>query len=379
MDESMKRSRQQSIEHSRRGARRRIVRICGAHRSVTSLLFAVLLFAMALPACAQSLLDRPPNLGGTWVGNSGVLHFNFLHRFTASDPPLRKVTNGPTFLLAASLPARTLFGFRYATASQVVDAVPNEWEFFGRWNPVAEANGAPLDLTVHAGWNQAAESFDAEVTFARRLGSLRLLAVGRGFSNAFDQDDSRFAIAGGATLAITDNLAVAADVATMLDREDEEDVVWGAGLHVRIPYTPHTLSIQVTNTNSATLQGSSMDAGITRYGFEFTVPLTLSRYFGGGGTTTAPAPSGAAAAPDGPVIVMQNLAYGNTTLEVERGTTVTWANRDQVQHTVTSDNGNFDSGMINGGASWSYTFNEAGTFPYHCTPHPFMQARIIVR
>jgi plastocyanin len=122
-----------------------------------------------------------------------------------------------------------------------------------------------------------------------------------------------------------------------------------------------------------------MDAGITRYGFEFTVPLTLSRYFGGGGTTTAPAPSGAAAAPDGPQIVVQNLAYGNTTLEVQRGTTVTWVNRDQVQHTVTSDNGNFDSGMINGGASWSYTFTEAGTFPYHCTPHPFMQARIIVR
>ena len=336
--------------------------------------------ASSLPAAAsaQSLLDRPPNLGGTWVGNPGVIHFNFLHRFTSSDPPLRKVTNGPTFLLAASLPARTLFGFRYATASQVVTAVPNEWEFFGRWNPVAEANGAPLDMTLHAGWNQAAESFDGELTLARRFGGLRLMAVGRGFSNAFDQDEARFAIGGGATLAISNNVSVAADVATMLDRKDEEDYVWGAGLHVRIPYTPHTLSIQVTNTNSATLQGASMDAGITRYGFEFTVPITLSRYFGGGGTTGAPAANAPQNA-NGPVIVIQNLAYGNTTLEIERGTTVTWVNRDQVQHTVTSDNGRFDSGLINGGASWSYTFNEAGTFPYHCIPHPFMQARIVVR
>ncbi|MGH7500876.1 MAG: cupredoxin domain-containing protein [Longimicrobiales bacterium] len=335
---------------------------------------ATALAAAASSAAAQSLLDRPPNLGGTWVGDPGVVHFNFLHRFTSSDPPLRKVTNGPTFLLAASLPGQTLFGFRYATASQVVESVPNEWEFFGRWNPVTEASGAPLDMSLHAGWNHAAESFDGEVTLARRFGALRLLAVGRGFSNAFNNDDSRFALGAGATFAISSNVALAADVSTLLDREDEEDIAWGAGLHLRIPYTPHTFSLQVTNTNSATLQGSSIDAGITRYGFEFTIPFTLARYFGGGRETT----QGEAAA-TGSEIVMQNLAYGTTTLEIQRGTTVTWINRDNVQHTVTSDDGTFDSGLVDGGARWSHTFNEAGSFPYHCTPHPFMRARIIVR
>jgi plastocyanin len=346
-----------------------------ARRATAIAVLAMLAVAFASPASAQSLLDRPPNLGGTWVGSPGVVHFNFLHRFTASDPPLRKVTNGPTFLLAASLPANTLFGFRYATASQVVASVPNEWEFFGRWNPAGEARGAPLDMTVHAGWNHAAESFDGEVTVAKRFGALRLLAIGRGFSNAFDQDEARFAIGGGATVAITGNVAVAADVATLLDRDDDEDIAWGAGLHLRIPYTPHTFSLQVTNTNSATVQGSSIDAGITRYGFEFTIPITLSRYFGGGaGSTTQSGP-----AAGGAEIIMQNLAYGTTTLEIERGTTVTWINRDNVPHTVTSDNGAFDSGLIDAGNRWSRTFNDAGTFAYHCTPHPFMMARVVVR
>jgi amicyanin len=123
------------------------------------------------------------------------------------------------------------------------------------------------------------------------------------------------------------------------------------------------------------VQGSSIDAGITRYGFEFTIPITLSRYFGGGaGSTTQSGP-----AAGGAEIIMQNLAYGTTTLEIERGTTVTWINRDNVPHTVTSDNGAFDSGLIDAGNRWSRTFNDAGTFAYHCTPHPFMMARVVVR
>ena len=75
-------------------------------------------------AGAQSVLDRTPNLSGAWVGTSGVLHFNFLHRFSISSAPERKVTSAPTFLLAASLPGRTLFGFHYASNSQLPRAIP---------------------------------------------------------------------------------------------------------------------------------------------------------------------------------------------------------------------------------------------------------------
>jgi plastocyanin len=50
---------------------------------------------------------------------------------------------------------------------------------------------------------------------------------------------------------------------------------------------------------------------------------------------------------------------------------VIWTNDDGVQHTVTSvPQGAFDSGPIDPGKTYSYTFNQAGTFEYSCTIHP---------
>ncbi len=66
------------------------------------------------------------------------------------------------------------------------------------------------------------------------------------------------------------------------------------------------------------------------------------------------------------------------TLTVKVGTTVTWTNKDSVGHTVTSDDGIFDSGMLGKGSSFSYTFTTAGTFGYFCTPHPYMVGTVVV-
>jgi quinohemoprotein ethanol dehydrogenase len=63
---------------------------------------------------------------------------------------------------------------------------------------------------------------------------------------------------------------------------------------------------------------------------------------------------------------------------VPPGTTITWTNTGQVGHTVTSDNGVFDSGDLGPGQTFSYTFDTPGTFWYFCRPHPFMRGRIIV-
>jgi len=342
----------------------------------------LLLAAIAAPGIAsrtqaQSVLDRPPNLGGTWVAAPGVLQFNFLHRFSSSDPPARKVSNVPTFLLAVGLPANVMVGARYATSSQIVPSFPNEWEFFGRINPIAEARGGAFDVALHAGYNHAAESVDGELSASRSVSRLRLLGSARFMSNAFDADESRFAVAGGAVLTLTPNLALAADVATLLDADSSEEAAWGVGLQIHIPYTPHSLSLQVTNTNSGTIQGTSVGVNDTRFGFEFTIPLTLSRYIG----RRTPADPGPAVQATGDTvrIIMQNLAYASPRIEIARGTTVIWENRDAVPHTVTSDNGRWDSGLIDGGRSWARTFGESGSFSYHCTPHPFMQATVIVR
>jgi plastocyanin len=44
-----------------------------------------------------------------------------------------------------------------------------------------------------------------------------------------------------------------------------------------------------------------------------------------------------------------------------------------VVHTVTAEDGSFESGEIQPGARGSVTFSRPGTYPYHCTPHPLMK------
>ncbi|VVB51397.1 Plastocyanin [uncultured archaeon] len=66
--------------------------------------------------------------------------------------------------------------------------------------------------------------------------------------------------------------------------------------------------------------------------------------------------------------------------EVPMGTTVTWVNDDNVPHTITSVSGSFDSGSLAPGKTYSYKFNQAGTFEYSCTNHPSMpHGKIVVR
>jgi plastocyanin len=61
--------------------------------------------------------------------------------------------------------------------------------------------------------------------------------------------------------------------------------------------------------------------------------------------------------------------YGENPLVISQGTTVKWTNDDEEAHTATSDTDIWDSGILEPGESFSYTFNDIGTFPYHCTIH----------
>ena len=256
---------------------------------------ALLAVGVADVARCQSVLDRPPNLSGGWIGAPGTLQFNFVHRFGVGDPPTRKVTNSPTFLLSYQLPLPLLIGFNYATSSDVTPAFPNEWEFFARYGRSGFA--------VQGGYNQAAESFDAELTATRKFGAVRAIAVGRVLSNGYNTDTTRYAVGAGATLRLNRWFALAGDVTSLLEKRAGEEVAWGAGLQIAIPYSPHSLSLQVTNTNTATLQGVSRGIDQVRGGFEFTIPFTLSRYFGRRAKTAA----GAAAAGGGAAQGQQRL------------------------------------------------------------------------
>lgn len=70
--------------------------------------------------------------------------------------------------------------------------------------------------------------------------------------------------------------------------------------------------------------------------------------------------------------------YDPSTLGVAVGDTVVWTNTGEIEHTVTADDGSFDSGNIAPGGTFEYTFTEEGDFAYHCEPHPFMVASITV-
>ena len=71
--------------------------------------------------------------------------------------------------------------------------------------------------------------------------------------------------------------------------------------------------------------------------------------------------------------------YSVNVLTIPVGTTITWSNNDPgMIHTVTSVDGVFDSGFLNEGDTWSYTFEEPGEFEYLCTPHPWMRAKVVV-
>src|SRR2546427_5361403 len=153
-------------------------------------------------AAGQSVLDRTPNLSGGWVGPTGTLQFNFLHRFSVGASPTRKVSNSPTFLPSYRLPVSLLVGFNYSTSSDVAPQFPNEWEAFGRAVPLGVDRGSPVELALQLGYNQAARSADGELTLSRRTGPLRLMSVGRFLSHGFNRDTMRFAVGGGATLRL---------------------------------------------------------------------------------------------------------------------------------------------------------------------------------
>jgi len=77
-------------------------------------------------------------------------------------------------------------------------------------------------------------------------------------------------------------------------------------------------------------------------------------------------------------IVIQNYAYHPANLTVRAGTTITVVNRDMTQHTLTANDGAFDTGTLQPGQTKRLTLRRPGTFPYHCQFHAFMTGTIRV-
>ena len=82
------------------------------------------------------------------------------------------------------------------------------------------------------------------------------------------------------------------------------------------------------------------------------------------------AATGSAAAPN--TVVIKNFSFSPKPITVKTGSTITVINDDNTTHTLTANNGAFDTGDVGGGQDGRITVNRPGTFAYHCTIHTFM-------
>jgi plastocyanin len=196
------------------------------------------------------------------------------------------------------------------------------------------------------------------------------------------------------------------------DDGDEEDVVQVTG---EIPagslvidifdddvFTPSTLTVDVGQTitfvnhhdDEHTATGSGFDTGEIPPGGTASVTIEEPGTFafacrfhpdmtgtigvrGPDGTVPPPTASGPPPA-DATIVQIVDFAFAPASLEVPVGTTVAWTNDDTAPHTVTAEGGAFDSGVLDPGASFSFTFDQPGTYAYVCALHPNMQGTITV-
>ena len=86
----------------------------------------------------------------------------------------------------------------------------------------------------------------------------------------------------------------------------------------------------------------------------------------------------APAGESGDEVSISNFAFGLSTLTVNAGTEVTWVNDDPAPHTVTAAGGSFDSDILDPDKSFSFVFEEPGTYEYQCNVHPEMTGTVKV-
>jgi plastocyanin len=94
--------------------------------------------------------------------------------------------------------------------------------------------------------------------------------------------------------------------------------------------------------------------------------------------SAAPVQSPATPSVEPAAVSIIDLTFEPATIEVDAGSAVEWTNEDPFAHTVTAREGDFDSGTMDGGETFSQTFSEPGTYDYFCAIHPSMAGTVTV-
>lgn len=123
------------------------------------------------------------------------------------------------------------------------------------------------------------------------------------------------------------------------------------------------------------LSGSCISVAHARFGVSAVRGAGLALILQASGTASQNQPAQGSSASG--QVIMKGIRFQPAELAVHPGETVEFKNQDIVAHTVTADDGSFDSGLIQPGSSWKMTVQKTGTLAYHCTPHPNMKATLV--
>jgi amicyanin len=87
----------------------------------------------------------------------------------------------------------------------------------------------------------------------------------------------------------------------------------------------------------------------------------------------------AMAADKGQEVTIDNFTFSPSPLTIKAGTTVVWANHDDMPHSVVFPTLKLKSPAMDTDGSFSHTFDQPGTYDYVCGLHPFMHGQVVVQ
>jgi len=171
---------------------------------------------------------------------------------------------------------------------------------------------------------------------------------------------------GTTTIAVTLTDLLASPYAINVHASAAEIATYIACGDIAGPVVDDQLIIPLREQNESGYSGlavlASVDAGTS---------ITVYLGFALDGTAAATPAAGVA-------VSIVDFGFDAETVEVPVGTTVVWTNSGNVIHTTTARDGLWDSAIMDPGDTFSYTFDEAGTYEYLCTLHPSMVGTIVV-
>jgi plastocyanin len=331
---------------------------------------------------AQSYLERTPHVDGGWIGLPGMLYMDdwALFRTTAAEGD--GLLAMPVYRALLSLPTGVLIGGTLAANARGDGRdVLEVFARLGRPRSLEE-DGWAFGLT--AGYSRPAGSLDGELSLWKALGPFRALAAARGYSD-LDGRGGQVAVMGGAVVPVTPGrtpLALAADLGYVPSDGSASGLLWSVGLHAGIASTPFTVAFQASNARDPGFQGAALEGDEVHFGVAVMSPIPVGPLFGWAAPRERALRSvrgGLDPAPAMRRVSIARHAYWPLRIEIDAGTVIEWVNEDPARHTVTALDGSFDSGSLSRGQRWRARFGEPGTYLYHCAPHPFMQAVVVVR